>query len=163
MKTFIPSLLDRLFDDASSSPIDSLHRGFGLDQMKDCVARDLEDLLNTRVGLKSEVIDEFRFARWSILTYGIRDFAGKSLGNTKDQAEICECIGDAIERHEPRLRDVVVSLGKRDTQVQNLLFSVTAFLVLDPAVEAVSFDAVLQPATQRYSVSLSRHVAGRLN
>jgi type VI secretion system protein ImpF len=161
VKTFTPSLLDRLFDDASSSPVDSLHRGLGLEQMKDCVARDLEDLLNSRVGMKAEVVEGFRLAKWSILTYGIRDFAGMSLGNTNDQAEICRSIGDAIERHEPRLRDVDVSLKKNDAQLQSLLFSVTALLVLDPAVEAVSFDAFLQPTTQRYSVSLSRRIAGK--
>jgi type VI secretion system protein ImpF len=156
---FIPSLLDRLFDDAVGSGADHLQRGMSLEQMKTSVARDIEVLLNTRTGLPMQSLDPYPCTRNSILSFGLQDFVGLSLTNPNDRDAICNGIRDAIERHEPRLREVRVTLSPHAGLQQFLNFTVTAVLVLDPAVEAVSFDALLQPVTQQYAVSLSRHAA----
>lgn len=157
MQRFTPTVLDRLFDDASTTAgHDHLLRGLTLDQMKDSVARDVEALLNTRMALNDEQLSPFAHARKSVLSFGMSDFVGKSLERADDRRSISELIERAISRHEPRLRNVVVTLSGPSTRLHALSFSVTALLVLDPATEPISFDALLQPTTQQYSVAASR-------
>ena len=156
MQRFTPTVLDRLFDDAIAQPHDHLLRGLTLEQMKDCVARDVEALLNTRMALTDDVLGDFKHAGQSVLSYGMGDFVGRSLERAEDRAAICGLIEQAISRHERRLRDVAVKLVGPNTRMHALGFSVTAMLVLDPAAEPISFDALLQPMTQQYSVTQSR-------
>jgi len=156
MQRFTPSLFERLFDDPASVGVDHLLRGLSLDQMKASVACDLEALLNSRLGALEDMTASFPHARASILTFGMRDFAGLSFDSLHDQQIICESIAETIERHEPRLRDVRVELHSPDMHQQMLLnFVVKAMLVLDPSFEPVSFDAFLQPMTHKYAVALS--------
>jgi type VI secretion system protein ImpF len=155
MQRFTPSLFERLFDEQSSGT-DHLLRGLSIDQMKASVARDLEALLNSRVGVMAEMTSGFPHARASVLTFGLRDFAGMSFESPADQRSICEAISQTVERHEPRLRNVSVELTNPDKHLQLLNFSVKAMLVLDPAYEPVSFDALLQPMTHKYDVALSK-------
>lgn len=156
MQRFTPTVFDRLFDDAVGKPSDPLSRGMSLEQMKDSVARDIEALLNTRMALNLDDIGQFPQAKRSVLSFGMRDFVGKSLERAEDRRSICEVIERAISGHDPRLRDVVVTLSGPSTRLHALSFSVTALLMLDPANEPISFDALLQPTTQQYSVTASR-------
>lgn len=157
MQRFTPTVFDRLFDDASLRPQhDHLLRGLTLEQMKDSVARDVEALLNTRLALDEEQLSAYAHARRSVLSFGMSDFVGKSLERADDRRDICETITRAISTHEPRLRDVTVTLAGPSTRLHALSFSVTALLVLDPATEPISFDALLHPTTQQYSVMASR-------
>lgn len=156
MQRFTPTVLDRLFDEVSNQPHDHLLRGLTLDQMKDCVARDVEALLNTRMTLRDEQFAPYAHVRQSVLSFGMSDFVGKSLERVDDRRSICELIERAITVHEPRLRDVVVTLSGPSTRLHALSFSVMALLVLDPATEPISFDALLHPSTQQYTVMASR-------
>lgn len=156
MQRFTPSLFERLFDEQVSVDADPLLRGLTVEQMKASVAKDLEALLNSRLGAKAEMTADFPLAKSSVLTFGLRDFAGMSFDSPADQRSICEAIGETVERHEPRLRNVSVELNNPDKHLQLLNFSVKAMLVLAPAYEPVSFDALLQPMTQKYDVALSR-------
>ena len=156
MQRFTPTVLDRLFDDAIAQSQDHLQRGLTLDQMKDCVARDVEALLNTRMALSAGTLSDYKNAGRSVVSYGMGDFVGKSLERAEDRAAICGLIEQAISLHEPRLQDVAVKLVGPNTRMHALSFSVTALLVLDPATEPISFDALLQPMTQQYSVTQSR-------
>lgn len=160
MQRFTPTVFDRLFDDASSQTHDHLLRGLTIEQMKDGVARDVEALLNTRLALSADQLSPYPLARRSVLAFGMSDFVGKSLESAEDRRTICELIERAISLHEPRLRDVTVTLSGPSTRLYALSFSVTALLVLDPATEPISFDALLHPTTQQYSVSASRRAAG---
>lgn len=47
--------------------------GCSLDDLKNAIARDLENLLNTRRALPDAVLDGFPHAQLSILTYGMPD------------------------------------------------------------------------------------------
>lgn len=156
MQRFTPTVFDRLFDDASSQPHDHLLRGLTLDQMKDSVARDVEALLNTRLALRDDQLSAYAHARRSVLSFGMNDFVGKSLENVEDRRTICELIERAISLHERRLQNVSVTLAGTSSRMHALSFSVTALLVLDPATEPISFDALLHPTTQQYSVVASR-------
>lgn len=154
---FQPTLFERLFDNAplrtaESDPL----RGWSLDELKDSVARDLESLLNSRNSMGADDLNDFQGARRSLVTYGMCDFVGRSLANPADRSFICYSLEQTIAAHEPRLRDVTVSLIVDENAVNVLHFSISAVLVVEPAQEPVSFDALLQPTTQRYSVAKGR-------
>ena len=92
----------------------------------------------------------------SVLTYGLNDFAGLSLASHYDRTFICKSIQQAIARHEPRLKQVAVTLELNEQSTNALYFAIQALLVVHPAEEPVSFDAMLQPSTLQYSVSRAR-------
>ncbi|MBS1140752.1 MAG: hypothetical protein H6R13_2205 [Proteobacteria bacterium] len=153
IKGFEPSLFDKLFDDL---PVGAARRRLSLDQLKDSVARDLEALLNTRGGLDESFESDFPLALRSVAGFGLSNFAGLSLANIHDQRRICSSIASAIAAHEPRLREVRVDLELNRKAVNALYFSIKAVLVVRPAQEPVSFDALLQPTSLQYSVTRQR-------
>ncbi|MGN6653403.1 type VI secretion system baseplate subunit TssE [Trinickia sp.] len=156
MKRFEPSLLDKLFDDDPRSPAPAAMRQWSLDELKGRVARDVEALLNTRIVMTEEELAKLPECQRSVLTYGLNDFAGLSLASHYDRTFICESIEQAIARHEPRLQDVRVSLEVGEQSTNALNFVIRAKLVVHPAEEPVSFDAMLQASTLQYSVTRSR-------
>ena len=153
MKGFEPTLFDKLFDD---SPIAPVRQRLSVDALKDCVARDLEDLLNARSAFDEGVGERFPAAMRSLLSFGLGDFAGMSLSSVHDRHRICASLERAIARHEPRLKSVQVILELDRRSVNALFFSIRALLVVKPAQEPVSFDAMLQPTTLQYSVTRHR-------
>jgi type VI secretion system protein ImpF len=70
MQRFTPSLFERLFDDHLPQGADHMVRGLSLEQVKASVARDLEALLNSRLGVPVDMPPGFPHARSSVLTYG---------------------------------------------------------------------------------------------
>lgn len=159
MTRFEPFLLDRLLDAGGGADWHGARSSMTLEQIKDSVARDLEALLNTRCGLTPDRVDGFREASRSLVTFGLIDFVGLSLDSPHDCDRICQSITLAIARHEPRLRSARVSLERREHGGLGLNFHIQALLVVNPAREPVSFDAILQPSTQQYAVRKSRRPA----
>ncbi|QGZ66437.1 type VI secretion system baseplate subunit TssE [Paraburkholderia acidisoli] len=156
MKRFEPGLLDKLFDDDPHSPAPAAVRQLSIDELKATVARDLESILNTRIAFTEHELAALPECRQSILTYGLNDFAGLSLASHYDRAFICRSIQQAIERHEPRLQRVSVTLELNEASTSALYFAIQALLVVHPAEEPVNFDAMLQPSTLQYSVTRAR-------
>lgn len=157
---FEPFLLDRLFHTPHESfRSDASRWSLSLEQIKDSVARDLESLLNTRTAHLADRMQGWRHAAQSVLTFGLMDFVGLSLDNPEHRDLICKSIASAIHIHEPRLRSVVVNLDSAALLGLGLKFTIHAKLVINPAVEPVSFDALLQPTTQRYAVKQAGRVA----
>ncbi|WP_186134222.1 type VI secretion system baseplate subunit TssE [Burkholderia gladioli] len=156
MKRFEPSFLDKLFDDEPHQPASPAMRQLSLDELKSTVARDVESILNTRIALTDEDLHALPECQQSVLTYGLNDFAGLSLASHYDRAFICKSIQQAIDRHEPRLRQVAVSFELNEQSTNSLNFAIRAMLVVHPAQEPVSFDAMLQPSTLQYSVTRGR-------
>lgn len=150
---FVPGLLDRLTGDFSPSSTGGGVSRVTLEQLKDSVARDLEALLNTRIGVPPGMFGDYPEARRSILNYGLVDFAGLCLSSTEDRAVICNSLKAAIETHEPRLKNVSASLELEKGSVNRLAFVINATLHLDSASEAVNFNAVLQPSSLNYSIT----------
>lgn len=156
MKGFSPGVFDKLLGTRGST---ALHGGlvrFSMDELKDAVARDLEALLNTRAAMAPDLLAQFPECSRSILNYGLRDFAGMSLSSSDDRAHICRSLEQAISRHEPRLQNVRAFLEVQEGVVNRLNFAISALLIVHPAREPVSFDAVLQPSTLQYSISKAR-------
>ncbi len=159
MKGFTPGLFDRLMDapvhGASSGTVTRL----SIEDLKDSVARDLEALLNTRTAIPELLLKQYPECGRSLVTYGMQDFAGRSLSSPNDRAHICACLEKAIARHEPRLRNVRASLEVRDDAINCLNFAITALLVVRASQEPVNFDAVLQPSSLHYTISKARRAA----
>lgn len=156
---FPPTLLERLFDDTAHLPSEANPlRRWGIDELKDSVARDLEVLLNSRAGLTEEDMALFPEAAHSVLSFGMTDFVGLSLASPADRSYICRTLERAILTHEPRLQQVRVGLEASQLTVNRLHFSISAVLVVHPMSEPVNFDALLQPSTFQYSVAKSRGV-----
>lgn len=163
---FEPFLLDRLLDVPDALlRTDAARWSLTLEQVKDSVARDLEYLLNTRTAFLAERMRGWRQAARSVLTFGLMDFVGMSLDNPEHRDKICQSIASTIQMHEPRLKSVVVKLEGAKMLGLGLRFAIHAKLVIDPAVEPVSFDALLQPTSQRYAVRQAAKAVdqGRLN
>lgn len=157
MQAYVPGLLDRLMEPGGHGAAgQGAFSRASIEDIKDSVARDLEALLNTRIAMPEPPPRRFPECRRSLVTYGLQDFAGRSLSSFDDRAHICACLEQAIARHEPRLRNVRASLELRDDAVNCLNFSITALLVVHAAKEPVSFDAVLQPTSQQYTISRGR-------
>ena len=153
MKGFVPGLFDRLLGTPMRGPSGPGMARMSADDLKDAVARDLEALLNTRSTITEEALTNYPECAASIVSYGLGDFADRSLSSPTDRAYICERLEKVIAQHEPRLRDVKALLEMREDSVNRLRFSITAMLLANAAQEAVSFDAVLQPSTLQYSIS----------
>ena len=147
MTAYLPGLLDRLMGQQT-------HPGrLGAEQLKDNVARDLEALLNARAGMPPASFDGYPLARASILNYGLTDFAAYCLSSSEDRAAICACLEDAIERHEPRLKNVSAALEGEQGGVNRLSFVINATLHTGPDAEPVNFNAVLQPSSLNYLIT----------
>lgn len=154
-----PTFLGKLFDDAPRDPGSGMSKRLSLEEFKACVAEDLESLLNSRAVVDETLLKDFPECRRSLITYGLKDLAGKSLSSFHDRTFICRSLELAIERHEPRLRDAHVEIHPDSQSIRALHFSIKALLIVHPAMEPVSFDALLQPATLKYSVARPRRAA----
>ncbi len=149
----VPSLLQRLLDDhpeISREPISD--RFNDVRQMKAAVAKDLEELLNTRREALTELPAEFVESNKSLLVYGLPDFTSLNLLDPTDCSRIKRFLEAAIARFEPRLERVRVSMRHPTRNDRTLRFKIEAMLRIEPSREPVAFDTVLQLATQAYSV-----------
>jgi type VI secretion system protein ImpF len=132
---------------------DQLQQGLSLQELRDSVAADLEDLLNSRIANLKESIDDFPLAKKSILQFGIIDFVGLSTANPSDRDKICQSIAQSISAHEPRLKQISVEMLLEENNMGALCLSIQAFLNIHPLYEPVIFDALLKPTTQQYVIS----------
>lgn len=151
-------LFDRLLATDPDAP-EGLIQTCSVEQLRDTVARDLERLLNARSALLSSQADASALgghAQSSVLCFGVPDFAGRVLASSEDQRFIASSLARAIEAHEPRLKQVAVDFRQDDSSGRSLQFTIRATLVVKPARESVSFDAVLMPSMSRYQVTQAR-------
>ncbi len=141
-----PGLLDRLLGSQAGA------RFLSQEQLKESVARDLEALLNTRSALPQQLLQAYPECARSILNFGLADFAGLSHSNSEDRLRICSSIRLAVERHEPRLCNVQVTLAQRAGAVNRIDIVIVGMLRAHGANEAVSFSAALLPSSLHYSI-----------
>ena len=162
MRGFPPTLFEKLMSAPATNLRSTSVSRLSLEQLKDTVAADLEALLNTRAVISEESLSEFPECNRSIISYGLNDFAGLSLASIDDRASICRSLERAIQRHEPRLRNVRASLDISQGSINKLNFAISAMLVVHESKEPVNFDAVLQPSNLQYSISSTRRAAVRM-
>lgn len=145
---FRTTLFDRLLPET-----DQNDRGISLQELRESVASDLEDLLNSRMAKLDHLIDQFPLVKQSILQFGIIDFVGLSTANPSDRDKICQSIEQSIAAHEPRLKQIKVEMLLDGQNMGALYLSIQAYLNIHPLFEPVIFDAVLKPTTQQYVIS----------
>ncbi|WP_035055123.1 type VI secretion system baseplate subunit TssE [Andreprevotia chitinilytica] len=148
----LPSVLDRLLDDRPSEPEVAGAMLFEVADFKRSLARDLEALLNTRTLEHEELFDAHPLAGETVINFGIPDLSGLSLLNPDDRELLRERVRKAIDRHEPRLSRVRVSLDLPREGERLLRFRVDGVLKIHPHRPPVSFDATLQLSSNAYKV-----------
>ena len=149
-----------LFDRLLSQDI-QCSQGLSLQALRESVAADLEDLLNSRMVNLDAMVNGYDQVKRSILQFGIIDFVGLSTANPMERDKICRSIEQSIYAHEPRLKQVKVEMLMDEHNRGSLCLSIHAFLNIYPLYEPVIFDAFLKPTTQQY-VILSKTSAGVL-
>ena len=124
-----------------------------LQELRESVATDLEDLLNSRMANFNDSNDAFPLVKKSIVQFGIIDFVGLSTANPTDRDKICQSIAASITAHEPRLKQIKVEMLLDGQNMGALCLSIQAYLNIHPLYEPVIFDALLKPTTQQYVIS----------
>ncbi len=149
--SFVPSILDRLLDDEPQVSADSVDtKRINIFLFKAALARDLECLLNTRCIDLDRIIETFPLAKESVIAYGIEDLSSLSLLNPTHRAFLRDQIRKTIERFEPRLTRVRVTLETSDNHQRKLRFRVDAILKIHPSKPPVAFDAWLHLSSSQY-------------
>ncbi len=136
------SLLDRLMDDEPAVTREPAHyRMVSLGQIKVSVARDLENLLNTK-NFFSHLPLENDYLNGSLFVYGLPDFTSFNLRSPQVKLRLLKELEKAITRFEPRLRDVKMTIEESRENERSLRFKITAVLIIDPVTEPVTFDTI---------------------
>lgn len=120
-------------------------------QYQRAVKRDVETLLNTRIALPPHAFAALPHCRDSLLTFGLPDFAQLCLSSSADRSEICQHLKTSLQRHEPRLSNIRVSLGHEKT-INKLGFVISAQLPALAGLGRFQFDVTLEPSSLHYSV-----------
>lgn len=159
MKTDVrlPSIWDRLMS-AGKAPAGRSFQSPA--QLHGAIARDLEDLFNTRLALPAGTLDHYKACRATILNFGLMDFAALCLGSSDDQQIICAYVTETIHRFEPRLADVCTSIAPVIDSTNRLDVVIQATIKGQAAGLRVKFNAMLQPSTLQYAISQARIRSG---
>src|SRR5262245_52359806 len=102
-----PSIIDRLIDPEARGV--SWRRGYGMEQMRDVVRRDLENLLNSQ-WVHPDLPTEYHELHQSLLRYGLPDLHSLNATTPQDRTAIAALVKGVIEHFEPRLTNVRVDL-----------------------------------------------------
>ncbi len=147
----MPSILDRLLDDEPAQTMDNVDtRRINIFLFKASLARDLECLLNSRCIDLANIISRYPLAKNSVIGYGIQDLSSLSLLDPNHRTLLRDQIRKTIERFEPRLNRIRVTLETAQDQERKLRFRVDAVLRIHPARPPVSFDAWLHLSSSQY-------------
>jgi type VI secretion system protein ImpF len=143
----LSSVLDRLTEGTSSPG-----RGQSLRDLKLCVRRDLENLLNTRWRCKCWPPELDEELEQSLVSYGIPDFTAANLSDPRDREEFRRILERAIRNFEPRFVSVTVVMKDLNPLERTLKFQIDAKLMADPEPERVVFDTALEATTATFRV-----------
>jgi type VI secretion system protein ImpF len=138
-----PSLMERLRDQGPSGSGPQV-----LEKIRDCVRNELESLLNTRWRCLSQDAKVSPILAQSLVNYGLPDFLGANLQGAQDPDAVCRAIRLAIERYEPRLKNVRVHASTEPSVDRTLSLRIDAELRVDPWHDRVQFNTILEPTGQ---------------
>ena len=120
----------------------------GLRELRAIVARDIEELLNSKTVLgRDPRVAPLEEAGASILTYGLPDFSMFSWRSATDTRRVCNEIAAAVKAFEPRLVPGTVRVGMLepgDLSEFRMRFRIEALLKVEPIAEPVYFDSSIQ-------------------
>lgn len=152
----LPSLLDRLIDDDPDLPEEPLWKGaYRLEDLREDVRRDLQFLLNARHGRFDLLKYGGQLAK-STLTFGLPDFTGSIGGEKESRERVRGIVERAIRDFEPRLTNVqVIAVDEAASVDRNIQLTIQAVLFVDPIVEMVAFDTIVESTTGICDVRMS--------
>ena len=144
------SVLDRLIDAEPGVSVEPV-RSYSVGQIKDSVARDLENLLNSRRNILS-VPAAYREVNNSLFIYGLPDFTSRNPANVSVRSQLRLEIEKTVMLFEPRLKNVVVHIDTPARSVREMRFRISAVLSVYPVREPVVFDTAVDLNRNRYSI-----------
>ncbi len=155
------SLLDRLLDEDDLCP--SIPPGQTTEATYVAsVARDIEQLLNTRNVRRKVLLDAnaenttpVRLVDSSVVMLGLPDFSALSLANGMHRRALVDSVKTTIETFDRRLKDVQVMLPEVARATASLQFSIHARLELVGLARYIGFEAWFQSTTLQFAVSPS--------
>jgi type VI secretion system protein ImpF len=157
-RTARPSVLDRLIDHdprVASDPTPTLAES--VRRYKESVLRDLEWLLNTRRSI-IPIPEECPEVRRSVARFGLPDINSMSGDSDVTRRHLVRDIEECIERFEPRLTGVRVSLvSDADEAQRRVRFVIEGLLRMEPNPERVLFDTELDLSSGRIMVGGAAH------
>jgi type VI secretion system protein ImpF len=148
--TFLASVFDRLLDD--NTAVRQRSRAQQLLDLRNAVRRDLEDLLNTHRPWRSPPSGLTELPG-SLLEYGIPDFYAGNTGSAAGREEFRRSVEEIIRRFEPRFKTVKVTVPDGGlAEDRTMRFQIEALMYAEPAPERVTFDSLLDPGSNNFSV-----------
>lgn len=149
-KSFLGSkrlLFHRLVDEAPHETYESGDYAL-LDKegVKESIDVELHRLLNTRSSFRVREVDADDEEDFGIFGYGIADFSKHDATNQQEWHGIAENIKKAIDRYEPRLKNVQVEVVKFDEKKQKLHVFIKGFLNVKKMEGEATFDIALECA-----------------
>ena len=149
----VPSVLDRLIDEhpeLTREPPGS--QGQADAELRRCVRRDVENLLNTRCRCRSWPAELTELER-SVVGYGIPDISAANLANENGRRQFLRLVEQVLRIYEPRFKSVKVRLLDNLAYLDRTLrFRIDAMLYAFPAPEPVVFDSQVNPSTGSFEV-----------
>jgi type VI secretion system protein ImpF len=146
------SLLERLTDQDPGVPTDPpVTRTQSFRTFKAALRRDLEWLLNTRQ-TPWAAPPAFRELSRSLHNYGLPDLSSLSAQAQRDRNLLQRQLQETVERFEPRLLNVRVSMEPGGGNGRMLRFRIDGMARVDPLPEQISFDTVLELTSGEYQV-----------
>ncbi|ARU58819.1 type VI secretion system gp25-like protein [Oleiphilus messinensis] len=147
------SVLDRLIDNEPEKKAElETTKHQLMNQIRENVRRDLENLLNTRFRSVSPP-DECRELDKSLVNYGLPDLNVINFLNNAGADQFCQLVEENIKRFEPRFKTVRVVLHDDERRMDRTLrFRIEAVMYADPAPEEIVFDSSLEPVTNNVHV-----------
>lgn len=145
-------ILDRLIDREPNVTHEPAREGFSVGQIKNSVARDLENLLNTRRNILVPPA-LCRELNTSLFVYGLPDFTSKNPGNVSVRSQLRLEIEKTLARFEPRLKNVTVHVDSPSGINRELKFRITGVLHVDPISEPVVFDTNYDLTRSNYTIT----------
>jgi type VI secretion system protein ImpF len=140
----VPTLMDRLLVDRRGKKT--------LRDVRKFVARDLEDLLNTRCRCKL-LPEEMPELKRSMVNYGLPDFTGVKASGVSERKKLRRLLEETIQSYEGRLLSVRVTLvDSRDESDRRLHFRIDATLNTQPTPAPVVFDSSLELTSSNFKV-----------
>jgi type VI secretion system protein ImpF len=134
------SILDRLIDTEPGVSHEPVQRRFAtINQVRESVVRDLENLLNTRKSIHA-VPEADGHVTASLFTYGVRDFISYSPRSPSVRQQIRQEIERIIVLFEPRIRNVSVRLDTSAGVERTLRFRISGLLAVGSVTAPVTFD-----------------------
>ena len=138
----IAPLFDRLR--ASRSPMERQSLAvFDEQELADSVARELENLLNTRSPTSAQL---YLARKLTVIDYGIPDLVDFNPDDGGDRERLQTFLQEAISAFEPRLQNIQLSLLPFPGKPRKLLLKLNAVLAMASIYRPVNFVISLSPA-----------------